>query len=486
MRNYIFGQYTLKHGQTLYYDEKIVNLPPKELKVLRLLLDHEGEVVNKETILMEVWRSDQVSDESLTRCVYVLRKILRESTSTKYIETVYGKGYRFVMRVTKNDSVAKSGNENNLIKVAIFPFKMRSHEESLLIFDYIQNLGYERIYANVFLMVSAMTIDNDKFIENYHLLRDAGVHYFITGIEVSTKYRSWIRIEITKSDSMIIVGKKKVLLDKDLPVTLLQINSAFKDIIRDLSSSVYLSDNELESNFDCGTCLKEALFSESKFRNDYETAELSYFDTSEICNSIGFYLSLELFGIIQKEKVEDFISNLISDINVNTTECALTMSLNALSLKHGNVSAQAQFESAMFISPFSVEVYFLYVCYLVKSNSLDEAGRVLKMIDYINPDFFSVKILFVSLSAYSGNSENAIHLAESYKGINKCGDNILDCLLSIIFHHTDQDTKRDELLNAIKKNSVHCSFCYNLTSLINIINSSYDSDKKNEKTKCFD
>lgn len=486
MRNYIFGQYTLKQGQTLYFDGKIVNLPPKELKVLRLLLDHAGEVVKKEKILMEVWRSDQVSDESLTRCIYVLRKILRDSTSTKYIETVYGKGYRFVMGVTKNDSVSERGKLNHLIKIAIFPFKMKSYEESLILFDYIQNLGYERSYANIFFIASAMTIDNDKFIENYQLLRDAGVHYFITGIEVSTKYRSWIRIEITSIDSMIILGKKKIILNNGLPVTLLQLNSAFKDIIRELSSSEYLSNNESESNYDCNTYLKEVLFCESKFLNDYVSTELSYLDKSEICNSVGFYLSLELLGLIRQEQVEGVISKLTNNFMPQTLECALTISLNALNMKSGSTSIQAQFESAMLLSPFSVEVYFLYVCYLVRSQSYDEAIRILKMIDYINPDFFSVKIMFISLSAHSGNSERAIYLAESYKGINKCGDNILDCLLTVLFHHTEQFIKRDEVLDAIKKKSVHCSFCYNLTSLINIIVSSHYSSERIENTKCTD
>lgn len=484
MRNYIFGQYTLKHGQTLYFDEKIVSLPPKELKVLKLLLDYAGEVVNKEKILMEVWHSDQVSDESLTRCIYVLRKILRESTSSKYIETVYGKGYRFVMYVTKIDSESKSGGGNDLIKIAVFPFEMKNHEESMLLFDYIQNLGYERFYANVFFIASAMTIDNGKFIENYHLLKDAGVHYFITGIEVSTKYRSWITIEITKSDSMITLAKKKILLDKDFPVTLLQINLAFKDIIRDLSSSACSSNIESASNHDCGSFLEEVLFNESKFSNDYEKEELNYLDTTEICNYVGFYLSLELFGLIKKEKVEGEISNLINKFIPNALECALTISLNALNIKKGHISAQAQFESAMILSPFSVEVYFLYVCHLVKTQNFDGAIRILKMIDYIDPGFFSVKILLISLSAYSGNTERAIHLAESYKGINKCGDNILDCILSMLFHLTDKITKRDELLNAIKKKSIHCSFCNNLINLINVIASSHDSCEKSGKTKC--
>lgn len=482
MKNYIFGGFTLKHGNTLYFHEKLVSLPPKELKVLRLLLDNAGDVVSKEKILMEVWRSDQVSDESLTRCIYVLRRILRESTSTKYIETVYGKGYRFVMRVTINDSVTIPKNTDNLIKVAIFPFKMKSYEESLLLFDYIQSLGYERNYNNVFFMASAMTIDNDKFIENYQLLRDAGAHYFITGVEVSNKYRSWIRIEITKSDSLVILWKKKIILDKNFPVTLLQINSAFKDIIRGLSSSIYLSQNDLDSDYCTGW--EDVLLKDSKCGNDYNNAELSSCDTPVICNSIGFYLSLELLGLMQSEEVEDVISDLINDCIPDALGYAMTLSLKALNRKRKNSSTRGQFESAMMLSPLSVEVYFLYACYLVKFHNIDEAKRVIKMIEHINPNFFSSKILFVSLIAYSGNSEQAIKMAESFKGANKCGDNIIDCLLSILYHHTNKTIKRDKVLKSIEKESSHCSFCYNIITFFNITVSSGGSGEKFNNLLC--
>jgi len=484
MKNYIFGGFTLKHGHTLYFHEKLVSLPPKELKVLRLLLDNAGVVVSKEKILMEVWRSDQVSDESLTRCIYVLRRILRESTSTKYIETVYGKGYRFVMRVTKNDSVTIPEKADDFIRVAIFPFQMKSYEKSLLLFDYIQSLGYERTYNHVYFMTSAMTIDNEKFIETYQLLRDAGAHYFITGVEVSTKYRSWIRIEITKSDSMVILWKKKIILDKSFPVTLLQINSAFKDIIRGLSSSIYLSHNYLGSDYDCGTNWKDVLLKDSECGNAHDNAELNPCDTSVICNSIGFYLSLELMGLMQSEEVEGVISDLINNHAPDALGYAMTLSLKALNRKRKNSSTRAQFESAMMLSPFSVEVYFLYACYLVKFHNIDEAKRVIKMIEYINPNFFSAKIFFVSLIAYSGNTEQAIKMAESFKGINKCGDNIMDCLLSLLHHHTNKTINRESVLKSIEKETTHCSFCYNI---INFFNSKMSSSGsiKNSKNLLF-
>ncbi|WP_248796971.1 winged helix-turn-helix domain-containing protein [Pseudomonas sp. MWU13-2105] len=74
-----------------------IHLPPKELQVLRLLLGSAGRLVTKDCLLDSVWPGMDAAEESLTRCIYVLRKLLEEGKG--YIATVYGKGYRFTVPV---------------------------------------------------------------------------------------------------------------------------------------------------------------------------------------------------------------------------------------------------------------------------------------------------------------------------------------------------------------------------------------------------
>ncbi|WP_320410101.1 winged helix-turn-helix domain-containing protein [Candidatus Williamhamiltonella defendens] len=44
-----------------------------------------------------------MSEESLTRCIYVLRHLLHENKNNRYIDTVYRKGYRFIQPVTQSE-----------------------------------------------------------------------------------------------------------------------------------------------------------------------------------------------------------------------------------------------------------------------------------------------------------------------------------------------------------------------------------------------
>jgi len=94
---FVFGQWILQSDGNLVTRGRDIHLPPKELQVLRLLLGSAGRLVTKDHLLDSVWPGMDAAEESLTRCIYVLRKLLEESKG--YIATVYGKGYRFTAPV---------------------------------------------------------------------------------------------------------------------------------------------------------------------------------------------------------------------------------------------------------------------------------------------------------------------------------------------------------------------------------------------------
>ncbi|RII78283.1 hypothetical protein D0894_08605 [Pseudomonas monteilii] len=98
-RSFVFGQWILQEDGLLLRDGTGLHLPPKELHVLQLLLAAAGSLVPKDWLLDQVWPNCDVAEESLTRCIYALRKLLGREND--YIKTVYGKGYRFVGEVVE-------------------------------------------------------------------------------------------------------------------------------------------------------------------------------------------------------------------------------------------------------------------------------------------------------------------------------------------------------------------------------------------------
>lgn len=85
------------------------HVQPKVMDVLLFLAAHEGQVVERDTLLEQIWRR-VTSEEVLTRCISELRRALGDDRGTPtYIQTVPKRGYRLVGTVVAApDSAAKA------------------------------------------------------------------------------------------------------------------------------------------------------------------------------------------------------------------------------------------------------------------------------------------------------------------------------------------------------------------------------------------
>ena len=70
---------------------------PKVMQVLLTLVAHGNRVVSKEALIAEVWPDTFVSDDVLTRCISILRRITQDdSHAPRFIQTVPRRGYRLL------------------------------------------------------------------------------------------------------------------------------------------------------------------------------------------------------------------------------------------------------------------------------------------------------------------------------------------------------------------------------------------------------
>ncbi len=91
---------SLSHYE-VYYENKRVEMPPKELEVLYFLASHVGQVFTRDQLLEQVWGFDFTGESSRTVDVHIKR--LREKLvgSDRYgwgISTVWGVGYKFEVK----------------------------------------------------------------------------------------------------------------------------------------------------------------------------------------------------------------------------------------------------------------------------------------------------------------------------------------------------------------------------------------------------
>jgi DNA-binding winged helix-turn-helix (wHTH) protein/tetratricopeptide (TPR) repeat protein len=83
----------------LWRDNREIKLRRKTFDVLLYLVDHPGELVTKAALLDAIWAEVSVSDTMPATCVAELRKALGdEARVPRFIETVHGRGYRFIAK----------------------------------------------------------------------------------------------------------------------------------------------------------------------------------------------------------------------------------------------------------------------------------------------------------------------------------------------------------------------------------------------------
>lgn len=100
-----FGEYEVRQSEFLLIrGEESFPVEPKVFRVLLFLLRNPGRLVKKDEIVNAVWEDYSVSDNSLTRSVATLRRLLRDDArEPRYIATVQTIGYRFLCPVEVSD-----------------------------------------------------------------------------------------------------------------------------------------------------------------------------------------------------------------------------------------------------------------------------------------------------------------------------------------------------------------------------------------------
>ena len=95
---FTFGDFEVWEQEFLLIKSgKAVSIEPKAFRVLLFLLRNPGRLIKKDEILNAVWDDCSVSDNSLTRSIATLRRLLGDDArAQRYIETVPTVGYRFL------------------------------------------------------------------------------------------------------------------------------------------------------------------------------------------------------------------------------------------------------------------------------------------------------------------------------------------------------------------------------------------------------
>jgi TolB-like protein/Tfp pilus assembly protein PilF len=169
-----FGSFTLDPSDERLSDARgPIHIGHKAYKVLLALIAQRGTLLTKDALFEIAWPQTIVSDSSLTSAIKELRRALGdEAQSPRFIEAVYGRGYRFIAEVSQDvpdQAPSPKVQPNHVVELdgrgaapslAVLPFKSRSglHDDDVfaegMVDDIISALSQG---LNVMVLGSAVT-----------------------------------------------------------------------------------------------------------------------------------------------------------------------------------------------------------------------------------------------------------------------------------------------------------------------------------------
>ena len=126
---YAFGPFRMDQVmRRLMLNGKPIPLPSRTFDILRILVENRGELVTKEHLFEQVWPGRFVEENNLTVRMSELRKALRDSSETRFIETVPGYGYRFVAQVRE---ILDDHGLQTFKSMAVLPLINKNNQQKL-------------------------------------------------------------------------------------------------------------------------------------------------------------------------------------------------------------------------------------------------------------------------------------------------------------------------------------------------------------------
>ena len=110
---YRFGDFRIDADEkVLWSGREVVDVTPKAIDILLILVENAGRIVSKEEIFRRVWADSFVEEANLSHHIFRLRKALGSTFTDEFIETVPKRGYRLVAPMVESSTDGEIKHES--------------------------------------------------------------------------------------------------------------------------------------------------------------------------------------------------------------------------------------------------------------------------------------------------------------------------------------------------------------------------------------
>ncbi|VVE63661.1 Transcriptional regulator HilA [Pandoraea captiosa] len=453
---YLFDDFSLDANGILKQGDRQISLPPKEVAVLRTLLEAAGENVSKDKLLSLVWPHQDVSEESLTRCIYAIRRVLREKKSDRIVETVYGTGYRIRRSVAIVSGATRAAA---LCTLAIMPFRLPNSAQTLMLHDRLVTRFFEYTAYGLRVLPASITRtvlechDIATFVERF------APDFYVTGHAIE---RDRLRIELVSSDGhQLLFSEDFVLSDANntLPIEI-RITDIVTKHVPGLKASVHLSHSF--DSFDSATTFLHARFKLQQHTPSSLRQSLQLFHqcvgegasrTAPYCGQAECYLALAHLGLFDQKAALHGARAAVEAALALAPRDPHAVSLLAIlhSMKFESSVANILFDRALWSAPSNPYVRYHHAWHCILKGESKAAEMALDIALEHDPSFIAAAILKTWAMFFDRRTDEAIAVAR--ENLQRFGQHhpVLTSALAIMLSHQCRHAEAEALVRAVRE-----------------------------------
>ncbi|VVE74135.1 winged helix-turn-helix domain-containing protein [Pandoraea sputorum] len=453
---YLFDDFSLDANGVLKQGDRQIGLPPKEVAVLRTLLDAAGENVSKDRLLSLVWPHQDVSEESLTRCIYAIRRVLREKKSDRIVETVYGTGYRIRRSVA---IVSPATRAAALCTLAIMPFRLPNAAQTLMLHDRLVTRFFEFTAYGLRVLPASITRsvlechDIARFVERF------SPDYYVIGHAIENDR---LRIELVSSEC------HQLLCSEDFELTdtanTLPLETRITDIVTKhvpgLCASVHLSQSF--DSLDSATTFLHARFNLQRHTPSSLRQSLQLFHqcvgegasrTAPYCGQAECYLALAYLGLFDQKAALQGARAAVEAALALAPRDPHAVSLLALlhSMKFESSVANILFDRALWSAPSNPYVRYHHAWHCILKGEAKAAEMALDIALEHDPSMIAATILKIWSMFFDRRTDEAIVVAR--ESLQRLGQHhpVLTSAMAVMLSYQSRHAEAEALVRSVRE-----------------------------------
>jgi len=200
-----FGEFEMdEHAGELRKEGIKVHLQEQPLQILRILLEHPGEVVMREDLRKRVWPTDTFVDfdHGINNAIKRLREALGDTAETpRFVETLPRRGYRFIANLEPTKVVAGA----RIQSVAVLPLENLSRDPEQ---EYFADGMTEALITSL-AKISALRVISRTTVMHYkgvrrplpEIAREIGVQVVVEGTVLRSGEKVRISVQLIETSS---------------------------------------------------------------------------------------------------------------------------------------------------------------------------------------------------------------------------------------------------------------------------------------------